>query len=155
MIINEVKGNAVSMYLREEGHLIHGCNCFNNMGAGIAKEVKRRIPDAHVVDCMTTKGSKDKLGNCSILHRKTNFVFNAYTQYDFRGTKANVDYTAIGNAFRYAVTYCKIHGSTLPIITPLIGAGLAGGDWKKIRAIIEAVTDDYPIIVVHFDPQAE
>lgn len=155
MIINEVKGNAVSMYLRGEGHLIHGCNCFCTMGAGIAKEVKRRIPEAYQVDCYTITGSKDKLGNCSIWHNENNFVFNAYTQYDFRGLGANVNYTAIGDAFRYAVTYCKKKGSNLPIITPLIGAGLAGGDWKLIRTIIEAVTDDYPIIIVHFDQEAE
>lgn len=67
MIIEEVKGNAVSMFLRGEGHLIHGCNCFNSMGAGIAKEVKQRIKGAYQLDQKTKKGDSRKLG---IRHRK-------------------------------------------------------------------------------------
>lgn len=66
MIIKEVKGNAVNMYLNGEGHLIHGCNCYCNMGAGIAREIRDRIPGAFQVDANTLKGSRDKLGTCSV-----------------------------------------------------------------------------------------
>ncbi|UQJ95180.1 hypothetical protein IANJMKHF_00274 [Klebsiella phage CPRSA] len=55
MIIKEVKGNAVNMYLNGEGHLIHGCNCYCNMGAGIAREIRDRIPGAFQVDANTLK----------------------------------------------------------------------------------------------------
>lgn len=154
MIIKEVKGNAVNMYLNGEGHLIHGCNCYCNMGAGIAREIRDRIPGAFQVDANTLKGSRDKLGTCSVyIGEKGNIVFNAYTQYDFWTPGPRVDYDAIGNAFKQAVGLANAVKTGKPIITPLIGAGLAGGDWELIKRIINEVTGDYPIIVVHFDPR--
>ncbi|QFR55729.1 hypothetical protein JC221_083 [Yersinia phage JC221] len=154
MIIEEVKGNAVTMYLEGKGHLIHGCNCFCNMGAGIAKEVKRRIPGAFQVDELTTKGDVNKLGTNSVyahsVDNHLSFVYNAYTQYKFWGNGPNVDYEAIRTCFKSAVAHASAFKNNHPILTPLIGAGLAGGDWNKIRAIIEEATGDYPVIVVHF-----
>lgn len=150
MIIEEVKGNAVTMHLEGKGHLIHGCNCHCAMGKGIAKEVKNRIPMAYRVDQYTVRGDRNKLGTCSVWNENGVYVFNAYTQYNFNSKTPDVDYDAIAKCFENAVEFCKNKNSTLPIITPLIGAGLAGGDWVKIRAIIEEATDDYPVIVVHF-----
>ncbi|UYL05634.1 hypothetical protein PMMJPKLI_00094 [Klebsiella phage KP13MC5-1] len=87
------------------------------------------------------------------LGEKGNIVFNAYTQYDFWTPGPRVDYDAIGNAFKQAVGLADAVKTGKPIITPLIGAGLAGGDWELIKRIINEVTGDYPIIVVHFDPR--
>lgn len=159
MIIEEVKGNAVSMHLEGKGHLIHGCNCFCTMGAGIAKEVKSRIPGAFQVDERTEKGDFMKLGTISVfahsVGNQLSFVYNAYTQYKFWDNGPLVDYSAIRSCFQLAVLHASMFKNRLPILTPLIGAGLAGGDWNKIREIIDEVTGDYPIIVVHFDQEAE
>lgn len=159
MIIEEVKGNAVSMFLRGEGHLIHGCNCFNSMGAGIAKEVKQRIKGAYQLDQKTKKGDSRKLGTNGVYESpEGNYVFNAYTQFKFWGEKTElVDYNAISSCFRNAAVHALLYAEHqgLPIITPLIGAGLAGGDWVRIRELIDKATGEYPVIVVHYDPKAE
>lgn len=155
MIVKEIKGNAVEIFLNHQVHLIHGCNCFCNMGAGIAKEVKQKIPGAFHVDANTKKGDRKKLGYCSqYVAANGQRIFNAYTQYDFWGKGPRVDYDAIASCFREAVSSVDDE-SRFPIITPLIGAGLAGGDWERIKGIINSVTGDYPIIVVHFDPSVD
>lgn len=119
--------------------IAHGCNCFCNMGAGIAKEIKQRYPEAYKVDCSTTKGDKKKLGTYSVAHVKSRInndldfmILNVYTQYSFGGGIVNADYSAIRKCFR------SINKDFPDIILgiPLIGAGHAKGDWKIIDKII-------------------
>lgn len=167
MISKEVTGNAISMFLRGEGHFIHGCNNYCNMGNGIAKEVKRRIPGAFAADCKTQKGLLTKLGTFSHYVDDNNLcvAFNAYTQHDFWSAGVRADYKAIELCFSRVVEYLKhlnfayralgSDDEPKPLITPLIGAGLAKGDWERIRAIIDEATGDYPVIVVHYDGKAE
>ena len=46
MIIGTVKGDLISIFKSGAGHLIHGCNCFHTMGAGIARQIVREFPQA-------------------------------------------------------------------------------------------------------------
>lgn len=157
-IIKEVKGNAVSMYLRGEGHFVHGCNNYCSMGNGIAKEVKRRIPGAFRADQNTQRGLLTKLGTFSeyISPQTMCVAFNAYTQHDFWSPGVKVDYKAVELCFqRIAKFLDDWEEDQKPLLTPLIGAGLAEGDWERIRAIIDKAVGDYPVIVVHFDPKAK
>ncbi|QDH49224.1 ADP ribose binding protein [Pantoea phage Phynn] len=146
------------MFLNGEGHLIHGCNNYCNMGAGIAKEVKRRIPGAYRADCSTPKGLLTKLGTFSEFHdpRVDCIVFNAYTQHDFWSPGPRVDYKAVELCFQRVAKFLDDwEADRKPLITPLIGAGLAGGDWERIKGIINRAVGDYPVIVVHFDSSAK
>lgn len=117
--------------------IIHGCNCFCSMEAGIAKSMKQHFPEAYVADYHTLTGDRNKLGSyttATIEHNNISFtVVNAYTQYDWRGKGCKADYAAIRTAF----TKVKAEFSGLRIGYPLIGAGLAGGDWAIISQIIE------------------
>ena len=45
--------------------IIHGCNCFRSFGAGIAKSIKERYPEAYEADLNTGHGDKNKLGHYS------------------------------------------------------------------------------------------
>jgi O-acetyl-ADP-ribose deacetylase (regulator of RNase III) len=45
--------------------IIHGCNCFCQMGKGIALTIKNKFPDAYKADLETAKGEKNKLGTYS------------------------------------------------------------------------------------------
>ncbi|GGM01135.1 hypothetical protein GCM10009425_10430 [Pseudomonas asuensis] len=45
--------------------IVHGGNCQCQMGAGIAKTIKQVFPKAYKADCMTLKGSREKLGTYS------------------------------------------------------------------------------------------
>ena len=121
--------------------IVHGCNCQCQMGAGIAKTIKSLFPEAYAADCKTEKGSREKLGSTSqalIVRPGAEFVIvNAYTQFHWRGAGVKADYDAIRAVMR---TIKSTHGGKR-IGYPRIGAGLAGGDWATIAAIIDVELD--------------
>jgi O-acetyl-ADP-ribose deacetylase (regulator of RNase III) len=124
-------------YIKNDYVLIHGCNCFCNMGAGIARTIKENYFEAYNTDCKTIKGDKSKLGTYSsvdIKHENINFtIVNAYTQYHYGGRVRNADYNAIKAVFNKI----SVDFKNKTIIYPMIGAGLAGGDWEIISKIID------------------
>jgi len=117
--------------------VVHGCNCQCVMGKGIALSIKQRFPEAYESDCATTKGDPAKLGTISvarIVRSGVDFtVVNGYTQLHWRGVGVKADYEAIAGVMRSV----KQRFSGRRIGYPKIGAGLAGGDWKRISSIIE------------------
>ncbi|MCH2045744.1 MAG: macro domain-containing protein [Saprospiraceae bacterium] len=133
-----VKGDLVKLALEGKFDLIvHGCNCFCTMGAGIAKTIKQKFPAAYQADLATAKGDQSKLGTASWAEVQQAdqklIIVNAYTQFNWRGRGKKADYEAIRKAFQQI----KNQFSGLRIAYPAIGAGLAGGDWKIISKIIE------------------
>ena len=124
--------------------IIHGCNCFCTMGAGIAKQIKNEFPEAYNADLNTTKGDKNKLGTISSAAINKNgiilTVVNGYTQYNWRGSGILVDYDAIRSVFKHV----KLIYSGMRIGYPKIGAGLAGGDWEIISKIIPQISLTHP-----------
>ena len=58
--------------------IVHGCNCFNTMGAGIALAVKRKYPEAYEVDKRTKYGDINKLGTISVAYCDDVIVVNGY-----------------------------------------------------------------------------
>lgn len=146
-----VKGNLITMALDGEFDVIvHGCNCFCAMGAGIAREIKNRLRSAYIADMMTTRGDRSKLGKCSeaeiYIDGRVLVVVNAYTQYRYNGRTPDIDYMALESAFKYIKM--KFAGKRIGI--PKIGAGLAGGDWARISEIIERELDGEDITLVEY-----
>jgi len=126
--------------------IVHGCNCQHIMGGGIAKFIRQRWPGVYEVDCQTIKGDATKLGTFSVAllipknKEWTPFfrVLNAYTQFnpgDDEDGNPPIDYEAVRKAFRQVKLQYGGQGHTFGI--PKIGAGLAGGDWEILAAIIE------------------
>lgn len=81
-----VRGDLLVLAVDGEFDVIaHGCNCFCNMGKGIALQIRKQFPTAFAADKATAKGSRDKLGTCStaiVTGRSRTFtIVNAYTQY--------------------------------------------------------------------------
>lgn len=130
--------------------IVHGCNCFCTMGAGIAKKIKQEFPVAYAVDQETIAGDKSKLGTYTFAHdpRYNVTVVNGYTQYYYRSKTSDVDYSAIQRVFAGMNEDPMFQGKAIGI--PKIGAGLAGGDWEVIRKIINSVTPDLDIEVVAY-----
>jgi O-acetyl-ADP-ribose deacetylase (regulator of RNase III) len=60
--------------------IVHGCNCFNIMGGGIAKTIKNEFPQAYDVDCETIAGDKEKIGTYTQCTIGDLTIINAYTQ---------------------------------------------------------------------------
>jgi len=119
--------------------IAHGCNCFNGMGNGIAGQIKAQFPAAHAADMATKKGDKAKLGTCTtatimVDDDRSFTIVNAYTQYTWSKKGQRVaDYDAIRACMRWMKT--NYAGKRIGI--PKIGAGLAGGEWSTIKAIVE------------------
>jgi O-acetyl-ADP-ribose deacetylase (regulator of RNase III) len=133
-----LKGDLIQLALSGKFDvIIHGCNCFCNMGAGIAGQIREVFPDAYLADTKTRSGDKNKLGHysqaTSRIEGKPLTIINGYTQYHYAGSAVLVDYDAIASMF----SLIKIDFAGKKIGYPRIGAGLAGGDWKRIKAIID------------------
>ena len=100
MTSHKIKGDLIKLAIKGDFDvIIHGCNCFCTMGAGIAKSIKTAFPEAYKADLETLKGDKEKLGNFSAANIKRNgqeiTIVNAYTQYHYGGPGIKVDYNAI------------------------------------------------------------
>jgi ribA/ribD-fused uncharacterized protein len=117
--------------------IIHGCNCYKTMGAGIAKYIKQDFPEAFEADQKTAYGDKNKLGNFSevtvIRNGNTFVVINAYTQHRYGGGVDNFEY----DTFPKLLTAIKEKYGDKRIGLPLIGCGLAGGDEPRILKMIK------------------
>eukprot|EP01026_Neomeris_dumetosa_P030151 TRINITY_DN241_c0_g1_i20.p2 TRINITY_DN241_c0_g1~~TRINITY_DN241_c0_g1_i20.p2 ORF type:complete len:227 (-),score=28.58 TRINITY_DN241_c0_g1_i20:566-1246(-) len=134
----EVEGDLIALALKGDFDIIiHGCNCFNTMGAGIAKQIKKNFPEVYQADKETESGSKDKMGQISYAEVErdgvTFTVVNAYIQYNYKGRGNLVNYDSLRKAFQGV----KKLFSGKRIGYPMIGAGLAGGDWRIIQRIVD------------------
>lgn len=133
----------------------HGCNCFHTMGAGIAYQLAKKYPRVLEVDCENSAyGSKDKLGGYTLAEVTTDssynvIVYNAYTQYRTGGHA--VSYDAIWKFCDSMAQRVKL-GTRIGL--PMIGAGLGGGSWNVIEAIINdtIVKAGHDVSIVIYKP---
>ncbi len=141
-MLKHTKGNLLD--LAEAGEfdiIVQGCNCFNAMGAGLAPQIAKRYPKAEEVDSATTRGNIAKLGNWTMAwsdyydkNIKPFKIINAYTQYVTSQQGEDVfEYAAFELILRKLAHEYGRHRFGLPYI----GMGLAGGDKKRIMAMIE------------------
>lgn len=135
--MKHVKGDLIALGKAGEFDVIvHGCNCFRTMGAGIAKTIKSEFPDAFDADHQTAMGDESKLGTYSSaavqIEGHDLIVVNAYTQFQPSGIGPQIDYEAVAKVFNQI----KKDFPGKRIGYPAIGAGLAGGDWNRLAEII-------------------
>jgi O-acetyl-ADP-ribose deacetylase (regulator of RNase III) len=150
----EIKGDLIELAKKGEFDLIaHGCNCFATMGAGIAKTIKANFPEAFRADKKYRARPSQRLGNMTVAVTNNNvndkplIVANLYTQF-MPGPDYN--YTAIAQSFINLTRAYK--GSEIKRIgIPLIGCGIAGGDWKMVKRIVKSELKDFDVTVVIFD----
>ncbi len=131
--------------------ILHGCNCQNTMGKGIALQIKEKFPKAYEVDCQTKKGDITKLGTISHTTDTTPIIVNCYTQFKYRKQYEDealvfVDYKAI----KTALEAVKEHFTGKRIGMSKIGSSLGGGDWNVIVKIIEAVLGEEDVTIVNY-----
>lgn len=146
-----VTGDLIALALQGEFDVIvHGCNCFCTMGAGIANTIRATFPEAWAADQATANGDRSKLGSITfakvVREGRTLFVVNAYTQFGFSRRDNVADLDAISQAME-TVRYTF---SGLRIGYPKIGAGLAGGVWSQIAPRIDDALsgEDHTLVVL-------
>jgi len=160
--------------------IVQGNNYFCVQGAGLAPQmVKAFGTDKFPMERDLYKGDINKLGCIDFrairrVHDRKNessyfgsfnsiyvksfeenekvlYVVNAYTQYGFgrnhsNGTENPVDYDAVTMVMRKINHEFK--GKHIGL--PRIGAGLAGGDWNKIKGIILRELTDCDVTLVEY-----
>lgn len=145
--MKQVTGDLIDKAMKGEfTHIMHGCNCFNTMGGGIARTIRDWFPEAAAADNETTRGDKSKLGLFTSADVALNLkgklvqftVINAYTQYNMSRGEDVFEYEAFEHALR--LFNRKYPGAKLGM--PEIGMGLAGGDKARIYGIIERVSEE-------------
>jgi O-acetyl-ADP-ribose deacetylase (regulator of RNase III) len=126
-------------------YIAHGCNAQGRMGSGVAKAIRAKYPKAYD-DYMESKMDGSMAMGIEIFSHQPDgkVVINMITQSDYGYDGGRyVSYDAIAEAFERVNR--RIPGETVAI--PQIGAGLGGGNWKAISAIIDSVTPDLKIVV--------
>jgi O-acetyl-ADP-ribose deacetylase (regulator of RNase III) len=135
--LKHAKGNLLD--LAEAGAfdiVVQGCNCFNTMGGGIAREIRERYPVAASVDMETVKGDYRKLGNwteCDAGETNRFTIINAYTQYNMSQGTDVFEY----NAFQLILEKLAFVYPGKRFGLPYIGCGLAGGEQETIVDMID------------------
>lgn len=142
MTLKRVEGDLLT--LAERGKfdvIVHGCNCQNTMGSGIARQVKERYPEAFQADYAyhleMEKYPYNKLGNYTIakVFSESNFlIVNAYTQYEY--LPRGVDHFEYASFAVILQKLAHFYGN-YDFGFPYIGMGLAGGDSDRIFDMLE------------------
>lgn len=127
--------------------IVHGCNAQGVMGSGVAKIIREKYPKAYdryrkeyelynhlklgqVIAVPCGDRVKD-LDNFKI-------IINAITQEFYgRDGRRYVSYDAVADSMQAINRMSEVYGIT-EVAMPQIGAGLGGGDWNVIAAIIES-----------------
>ena len=159
MELEYTKGNLVDAYINGHvNHLAHCCNCFNTMGAGIAREISQRLPEAARADGNTVCGDANKLGKltfaeCSMA-RPNDMVFNLYGQFGYGSDSRQVRYNELKNALQIArvIIQSRSEGGRTPVLgIPKLGCGLAGGDWCVVEKLVKTALHGSGILVVVYE----
>lgn len=127
------------------GIIVHGCNAQGVMGSGVAAAIRSKWPGVFTTYRGAYERRKTETGQTLELGRviwhtisrdPKLTIANAITQ-EFYGRDPNVvyvSYEAVAKAFDRIGEVAREHD--LPVHYPLIGAGLANGDWNIISGII-------------------
>jgi O-acetyl-ADP-ribose deacetylase (regulator of RNase III) len=124
------------------------------MGSGIAAQIAKEFPEAYEADKKFTKyGDINKLGSYELAATDFGFIINMYTQFHPGRVPRKQDlYDAIRKGFIAIDSPCA-KDKIWSVGIPLIGAGIAGGNWEKIKKIINEVTPNSQITVVEYEPK--
>lgn len=147
----ETEGDLIVLAKEHNFNVIgHGCNCFCTMGHGIAVPMKNTFGvNKYDLESVEHEGDYNKLGQ---IEGRFNLeysldVINCYTQYDYKRITGviNVDYEALVMCLKKINHQYK--GKHIGL--PLIGCGLAGGDWVKVKNYIQQYLKDMDVTIVH------
>lgn len=144
MQIEYIKGDLFQTPIKV---IVHGCNAQGVMGSGVAKIIREKYPKAYErYRYQFEERGGLKLGDVIAvscgdrINDPDNYkiIVNAITQDMYgRDGKRYVSYDAVAESMSKINRFFEIYGISA-VAMPQIGAGLGGGDWNVIAAIIES-----------------
>ena len=147
----EINGDLLAMAKQGIFDVIaHGCNT-KIMGAGIALQIKKQFPEVYEEDYLDRRTPTQKWGDYTAFTydngKKLLHVFNLYTQYN---PGPDLDYTALELSLKKLAKNIKPNSK---IGLPQIGCGIGGGNWLKVKEIIQRVLSEHDVTIVIYDPE--
>lgn len=150
-------GDAVSAFKQGKIDILaHGVNCSNGFGSGIAKQIAKEYP----IVKEQFHSHRFVLGDIQLIAvNDSKFIVNCATQQYYGNDPASqpngmyCSYDAIEKCMKSLKTI--FDSDTLKIGIPQIGAGLGGGEWKFIKAVIGDVFKDRDIYVYKLPTASE
>lgn len=139
-MIKHVKGDLLTLAKAGKFDIIvHGCNCQNTMGSGIAAQIKAQYPEAFQADWeydqQMARRRYNKLGNFTWASTSDGFkIINAYTQFHY--LPRNVDHFEYAS-FKLILQKLVYYYGNYDFGLPYIGMGLAGGDKFRIQQLLD------------------
>lgn len=146
-MLNIIEGNLLDI---EQGVILHQCNCQGTYGAGIAKQIANKWPQAKqaYLDHLAHYAASNRhpLGShCCVAVTDNLVIINMLSQ-NYYGNASRTDrcYTSY-DAMARALRNIRQEYPTERIYAPYnIGCGLAGGSWPRVSKLLE----QYDITVV-------
>lgn len=154
--MESIKGNLLDF---PEGIncMFHQANTENIMGAGIAKQIKERYPDAYEADTnFYIPVGAGRLGVYTFARvdkeeQAERRIYNLYGQRLGANSVFGIptDYFALRDALNLAlhetINFFPIKGQMICGFPKFMSSGLGGGDWKIVEKIIEEMLDRYSV----------
>lgn len=158
-MIKYIQGDIVNSAKQGKIHVFaHQANCFCKGRRGIAPLIFEAFPSVRGADDRTKVGDREKLGNLSHAFSRVGednedmvWGFNLYGQYHFVSShkEYGTQYDELASALckmRVTIATRKTlhwpHDKVLKVGFPLIGCGLAGGDWDVVESMINDIFGD-------------
>lgn len=138
-VIRAHRGDLLSV---RSGILLHGCNARGLMNSGVAKAVRAHYPGAYraYLQAYQTRGLR--VGEVIPFEVPRSLpplvVMNAITQLDCgrEPGRLYLSYAGLQECLLHTRAYAQQQGLSV-VHFPLIGCGLAQGDWSKVAPMIE------------------
>ncbi len=142
MKIQYIFGNLLDS---DEKVIAHGCNSRGVMKSGIARDIRARYPRVYkdYYESCAWHNFQHPLGMMIESEFPDRIILNIISQKDY-GRDPNVRYVSY-DAIADAIDYINLLGYTR-VAFPMIGAGLANGNWSIISSIIESYSNFEPIV---------
>ena len=135
--------------------IAHCCNTMNVMGAGIAKQIADRYPEAKDADDVAANSGRNDLGEFSFaeveidnttdfphqefgVEKRKGFIYNLYTQ-DSIGFGREVNYEALYRNLHLMRNQLNDCADTVLGLPYEMSSGLAGGSWQIVSAMINTI----------------
>lgn len=138
----------------------HQVNCRGVMGAGLAKQIRSEYPEVYHEYKYVCSNGNAVLGKIQPVETSDDRIcINMYAQYSYGRDRQYTNYDAFKkclDAVKAFVSSPQIglkmsYFEKKEVAFPMyIGCGLAGGDWNKIRPMLEAFADsiEWDVVLV-------
>ncbi|CAL8902020.1 Appr-1-p processing protein [Bacillus pumilus] len=138
--------------------ICHQVNCKGVMGAGLAKQIKSKYPNVYKEYRQLCKDQNIKIGLLGAAQfvdvNENKTIANLFAQDNYGVKTRQTNYEAMNlclKSLKSVVTtdYSKYKGCSIAIPYG-IGCGLAGGDWKIVKQMIDDILGECDVTIYKF-----